>query len=179
MKKILVFFIVMNMCFICSCNNSVSARIREIDMEEMYPDVPGELAILFRNLSEIVDEADVIVQVTSLGKKEELPGGFPQTHTNVRVEECMKGNLEKGSILEVIEEGGHNGKVLGGIPQMQEGTSYFLFLYDDGGGKYYICGAFQGRFIIREGYVFQQATEEVKLKNYTPVTVKEFKKLIR
>ena len=29
---------------------------------------------------------------------------------------------------------------------MQEGTSYLLFLYDDGAGKYYICGAFQRRF---------------------------------
>ncbi len=179
MKKILALFLVMIMSFICACNSTTSARIREIDMEEMYPDVPGELSIIFRNLSEIVDDANLIVRVTSLGKTEQLLGGLPQTHTNVRVEECIKGNAEPGSILEVIEEGGYKGKVLGGMPQMPEGTSYFLFLHDHGGGICYISGAFQGRFIIREGYVFQQATEEVKLKNYTPVAVKEFKKLIK
>lgn len=57
-----------------------------------------------------------------------------------------------------------------GLPPLDKSNEYILFLFQDHGNTY-ICGAFQGRFIIREGYVFQQATEDVKLKNYSPTTV--------
>lgn len=179
MKRLFGIFLAAILSILCACGSTVPAQIMKIDREETYPDVPGELTIIFRSLDQIADEADVIVQATGIGKREDLPGGLPQTHTEVRVDACLKGTAEPGSTLEIIEEGGHNGKVLGGIPQIREGTTYFLFLYDEGGGKHYICGAFQGRFIVREGYVFQQATEEVKLKNYTPLTVEAFRKRLR
>ena len=51
--------------------------------------------------------------------------------------------------------------------------SYILFLTEYN-GSYYVCGAFQGRFIEREGYVFQQATEDTKLRGYTPISVEDF-----
>lgn len=44
--------------------------------------------------------------------------------------------------------------------------------------NYYICGAFQGRFIEREGYVFQQATEDVKLQKYAPLKLGDFEKML-
>ncbi|MCC8153559.1 MAG: hypothetical protein LIP01_04720 [Tannerellaceae bacterium] len=87
--------------------------------------------------------------------------------------EVYKGLANVGDTLEVVEEGGQEGKVMGGLPQLNGNNDYILFLTEYN-GCYYICGAFQGRFIEREGYMFQQATEDTKLRSYTPVSVEDF-----
>jgi len=40
-------------------------------------------------------------------------------------------------------------------------------------------GAFQGKFIVKEGYVFQQATEETKIKSYSPQSIDTFRESIK
>lgn len=53
-----------------------------------------------------------------------------------------------------------------GVPVLAAGDTALLFLIDSGLGnesEYCIVGAYQGKFIQREGYYFQQATAEVKL----------------
>lgn len=63
---------------------------------------------------------------------------------------------------------------MGGIPQLSSDNNYYLML-DDSNGIYYVCGAFQGRFIEREGYVYQQATEDIKQTfKYSPITSENF-----
>lgn len=152
-------------------------RILSIDKEETYAEAPGQLQKVYSSISQLVSDADSIIKGRVIRSEVELLNELPQTHTVLETEEVLKGELDIGSEVEVIEEGGDGGQVMGGVPCMADGTEYYLFLNEDG-GNYYICGAFQGRFIIREGYVFQQATEDVKLKAYSPVNVDEFKKLV-
>ena len=147
--------------------------IEEIDAAETYPDFPGTLAVIYTDLGELAADADAIVRIAVEEVSTQPLDGFPRTHTFVTVQEVYKGTLEAGERVEVVEEGGGSGKVLGGIPCLNDEQEYVLFLtaYED---YYFICGAFQGRFILREGYAFQQATDGVKLNTYTPMPVADF-----
>ena len=189
MKKLWAFFLAGCMLFaLVSCRwksepltDPISAmdQISAIDAEETYPSIPASLAVSYDSVDEIVSDADVVARV-SVGKQTvELLGGYPQTHTLVEVSKVLKGGVAEGDILEVVEEGGNNGKVLGGIPQLSDDYDYYLML-TEGDGYYYVCGAFQGRFIEREGYVFQQAVEDAKLSSdsYSPVTSESFEALV-
>ncbi len=150
-----------------------SDEISKLNDSETYPDVPGSLEKVFTSMDEIRADAQVIVEVEVM-KSDIVPlDGMPQTHTKVKVSNVLKGNVAAGDTLNIVEEGGFNGKLIGDIPKMQAGENYFLHLveYKD---NYYISGAFQGRFIVKEGYVFQQATEEIKLTSYQPLKVDAF-----
>ena len=160
-------------------NTELSAvDISRIDLEETYPEAPGQLETKYENISEIILDAQLITKVTVTNQTIEMLGGYPQTHSMVEVKEVYMGDVEAGDILEIVEEGGYEGSVLGGIPQLNSENSYVLFLkaYNE---KYYICGAFQGRFIEREGYLFQQATSDVKLKTYYPLKVSDFSEYLK
>lgn len=157
---------------------STGDRIAEIDQEETYPDMPGTLAVIYGDLAEITADADLIVKGTVIGQEVQQPDGFPQTHTTLKVQSVWKGALSPDSHVEVVEEGGGSGTVLGNIPQMSQDYSYYLMLQQEG-GTYYICGAFQGRFVEREGYVFQQAVEGIKLENYEPLPAASFEETIQ
>lgn len=151
--------------------------VEQIDEEETYPEAPGQLDVTYTDISQIINDAGYIVEVSIAGQSVEMLDGFPQTHTTVNIINVLKDDLNADDTLEVVEEGGVNGRVMGGIPQLSDGSDYLLFLkkYND---KYYICGAFQGRFIIREGYAFQQATEDVKLRTYSPAMLGDFKDML-
>lgn len=182
MKKILA--CIMFFCLILSisacetANNSVEDRIAAIDLEETYASSPATLAVVYNNINEMLADADIVVKGNVIGQEVISLDGFPQTHTMINVTSVLKGTISKGENIEIIEEGGYEGKVLSGIPQLSKDNDYYLMLieYKD---CYYICGAFQGRFIEREGYVFQQATSDVKLsKNYTPIPAESFEAMI-
>ena len=186
MKKIWTFFMVTCMLFLlvgCGAKSESEAgnpenSISAIDAEETYPATPASLAVTYNSVEEIVFDADVIARVSIGEQTVELLDGYPQTHTLVEVSNVLKGEVTEGDILEVVEEGGNNGKVLGGIPQLSDDYDYYLMLTEDN-GYYYVCGAFQGRFIEREGYVFQQAAEDVKLsRSYSPLTSESLETLI-
>lgn len=151
------------------------AEINQFDMEETYPEALGSLAVSYGSLDDIVDDADVIVYGTPKSSNIVKLDGFPQTHTYFAVSDVIKGELNVGDEIEVIEEGGYEGTVAGGIPKLTDSNSYILFLLKYK-GSYYICGAFQGRFIEKSGYVFQQATEDVKLSRsmYAPIRTEDF-----
>lgn len=177
------FILIILLCLItfvsCSYPEEEIDRISEINMEETYPEIPVDLEIVYENLEEIVDDATAIVQVMVRDVDLSL---LPETSTlkdtMVNIVEVYKGELVAGNDIYIYEVDQDNDTVLGGIPYMNNKERYFLFL-DSYKGKCYVCGAFQGRFIIRENYVFQQATEDYKLDSYTPVTVQEFEELIQ
>lgn len=158
---------------LAGCSTQDESMIAKIDREETYPEAPGQLEKVYSDMDEIVADADVIAQVSVVEQTVEILDGFPQTHTNVKVTEVFKGLANVGDNLEIVEEGGQEGMVMGGLPQLSKDNDYILFLTKYN-GCYYICGAFQGRFIEREGYMFQQATEDTKLRSYAPVSVKDF-----
>lgn len=153
-------------------------EIERIDKEETYPEAPGQLETVYGEMSQLVDDATHIAEVEIMEQSIVYLDGFPQTHTIVQIVESYKGDIASDAKLTVIEEGGYGGKVMGGIPQLSSESGYILFLieYKD---NYYVCGAYQGRFIINSGYVFQQATEDVKMRAYAPVEINEFRQIIR
>ena len=151
--------------------------IKRINAEETYPEVPGELQIIYDNITNIILDANDIVKIKVLEQGIDILDGYPQTNTVAEICYVSKGNLKVGDKITIVEEGGINGKVLGGMPQLNNKSDYVLFLTEYN-GKYYILGAFQGRFIEREGYLFQQATIDVKLSDYKPITTEGFLKMI-
>lgn len=170
--RILMTFILIT-AILTGCTTPDNSLIEQIDQEETYPEVPVELDKIYTDLEEIADDASLIVKVSVVDQTEELLDGYPQTHTTVEVLESYKGSVDAGDTVEIIEEGGKEGEVMGGIPQLSDDNNYILFLTPRD-GAYYICGAFQGRFIEREGHMFQQATEDIKLESYAPVSVEDF-----
>ena len=98
--------------------------------------------------------------------------------SKINIVKSFKGDLKVAEEVSVVEEGGSDGKVLGNIPQLSKDNDYYLFLKESE-GKYFITGAFQGRFIVREDHVFQQATEDVKLKEYKPLSSKDFEEILK
>lgn len=169
----------------CNASNKPSAdaktiteRIAEIDLEETYQSAPVSLAIVYDDVPTIVSDADVIIKGSVTSQKVVELDGYPQTHTTMTVTTVLKGDIEVGSSINIIEEGGYDGKLICGIPQLSSENDYYLMLieYEE---AYYVCGAFQGRFVEREGYVFQQATEDVKLtRTYAPMTAEEFEAMV-
>lgn len=183
MKKYCMLLAAVMMLFVlCSCGANVGEvewmnDIDRINAEETYPSAPGQLETVYKEVKDIAEDATVVVEVSIISQSVELLGGYPQTHTNALVNSVYKGTLEVGEEITIIEEGGDNGKLMGGIPQLASDNTYFLYLREYK-GNYYVCGAFQGRFIVRDGYVFQQATEDVKLTSYEPLNENDYKDLL-
>ena len=172
-KVITLLTMVLVITILAGCSMQRASLIEKIDQEETYPEAPGQLETVYSDMNAIATDADLIVQVSVVDQTVEILDSFPQTHTNVKVTAVYKGVANVGDELEVVEEGGQDGKVMGGLPQLNDANDYILFLTEYN-GSYYVCGAFQGRFIEREGYVFQQATEDTKLRGYTPISVEDF-----
>ena len=147
--------------------------IEKINLEETYPEAPGQLETVYIDISDMLDDAEDVVEISVVSSHVEMLDGYPQTHTEVEITNVYKGDLQAGDIINVIEEGGQDGMVMGGLPQLSSANAYILCLIEYQ-NNYYICGAFQGRFIEREGYVFQQATEDVKLQQYSPLSLDAF-----
>ena len=153
-------------------------RITEIDLEETYPEVPAALEVVYNDVLSIIGDAEVVMKGDAIKQEVISLDGYPQTHTTMDVTTVLKGNIEPGSSIVVIEEGGKDGRLIAGIPQISPDYNYYLMLIEHE-GAYYVCGAFQGRFIEREGYVFQQATEDVKLAgSYAPMRSEEFERML-
>jgi hypothetical protein len=172
-KVITLLTMVLVITILAGCSMQRESLIEKIDKEETYPEAPGQLETVYSDMNAIATDADLIVQISVVDQTVEILDGFPQTHTDVKVTAVYKGMANVGDELEVVEEGGQDGKVMGGLPQLNNANDYILFLTEYN-GSYYVCGAFQGRFIEREGYVFQQATEDTKLRGYTPISVEDF-----
>lgn len=199
MKKFLLIFITILLLVLGACSQKeemeeinitdceeaivLSAEeIEKLDAEETFEEGTGELAVVYQNMSEMVNDADLIAEIT-VDELQVVYNEFdlPKTHTTVILNHVIKKenavNVTKGQKITVIEEGGIEGFLQGGIPQMEKDTEYILFLqqYEN---NYYICGAFQGRFILKSGYAFQQGWESVKLKEYYPLQRLSFFELL-
>ena len=182
MKRAFILFLSMFLLLTaCGRTGALSASdIDRIDREETYADGPFSLAEEFSSIDALYDAADLIVVGTVEASESAPLDGFPQTRSTVSVDRCLKGTSEDS--LLIIEEGGlsdDGALVYLGVPPMEQGGTYLLFLVDSGlgaaGESWCIAGAFQGKFVCREGYYFQQATEETKLSRaeYTPVELED------
>lgn len=154
-----------------------AAEVWAVEAEETYADAPGELAEHYETLEELTAAAEEIVLVSVLSAREEKAFPVPDVCTAVSVLEAWKGSLRVGERIEILENGGTKNTVLGGIPRMQRDRTYVLFLRRDG-DYYRICGAIQGRFVQRGGYLFQQTWESLKLPDCTPMRTGDFRYLV-
>ena len=94
-----------------------------------YPEAPGQLEVKYSSISEIAGDATDIVKVSILEQTVEMLDGYPQIHTTVQVHETYKGDVSVGENLVVIEEGGQDNKVMGGIPQMSKNSKLYSIPY--------------------------------------------------
>jgi hypothetical protein len=159
----------------CSCSGGAAANVAQIDREETYPEAPVSPEKIYATFEEMKADAPLIAEVEITGTEAVMLDGFPQTYSTAKILTALKGDLKTGDIIEIVEEGGatDDGEAIVGVPVMKENAKYFLFL-DVSDGRYYPVGAFQGKFIERDGYVFQQATEDIKLKDYSPKPADKF-----
>lgn len=159
-------------------DSDLDEKISKINEEETYPEVPGSLEEEFSDIEAIKKVSDQIIKCKVKDVKIEKIDNLPQSISKINIVKSFKGDLKEAEEVSVVEEGGSDGKVLGNIPQLSKDNDYYLFLKESE-GKYFITGAFQGRFIVREDHVFQQATEDVKLKEYKPLSSKDFEEILK
>lgn len=158
-----------------------------LNEEEIYPSGPASLAVIFNSIEEISDYSALIVDCNVESSEVVMVDGFPQTHSTVTINSVLKGDIGEGASIVVLEEGGvtPTGTArITGVPWLEVGNHYMLCLvesqlpgYED---AYYISGAFQGKFVEKEGYYFQQATEGTKLSldEYYPQTIDGFSDIL-
>lgn len=163
----------------CSAHGLSAAQIEAINAEETYTNGPYSLSAYYTSMDSLYEKADLVVAGTALDSASTLLDGFPQTTAQFEVSQVLAGEFEAGSVVAVTEEGGYlDGQLVYlGVPPMEIGQEYLLFLTSqDELGRRFIVGAFQGRFILREGYYFQQSTQEAKLSvdEYSPSLAAEF-----
>lgn len=182
MKRIAGFLLSFALLFSCAGCAGGGSDLDRLDQEETYDNAPVALAEQFTTLSQLWDAAEQVVVCTVEETECQLPDNFPRTCSTVWVERRLKG--QGAERLLVMEEGGRaeNGQlVYPAVPPMEKGNRYLLFLVDSAlGESWCVAGAFQGKFICREGYCFQQATEETKLtrEEYTPMKLDAFAELL-
>ncbi|MCD8143926.1 MAG: hypothetical protein LUD79_01065 [Oscillospiraceae bacterium] len=143
-------------------------KIDQINQEETYASGMTSLAVIVDSMDELYEMAEAIADVQVLSTETVDVDGFPQTVSTVKVLNAYVGDMQEGDMIYIREEGGElNGSTYSvGVPTLQEEDHALLFLIDSGLGnedEYCIVGAYQGKFIEKEGYYFQQATEDVKL----------------
>lgn len=179
MKKLAVLLLGVLLLALCACSDPAAVDIERIDKEETYPDGTFSLTHEFDSVDEIYDYSQLVVECEVISTEVVMLDGFPQTWSEVSVIQTIKGTAPDAS-LTVVEEGGVSdeiGSAIVGVPPLEVGQHLVLFLIDSGlgDGSYCVSGAFQGKFIEREGYYFQQATEGVKLSAdaYTPQELPE------
>ncbi|WP_282925879.1 hypothetical protein [Helcococcus kunzii] len=178
--KLRVYIILLMLVFVlgaCKNNNLTKEKISQLEKEEIYPEPAGMLESEYEKLKDIIKDSETIVKASAISNKKIVLDGYPQIHTNVTIKDVLKGDLTKGDNITIVEEAGSDGKVVGEIPILSSNNDYFLFLKEYK-NNYYIVGAFQGRFIVKENYVFQQTSENIKLEDYSPMDYNDFKNLI-
>lgn len=163
----------------CAAGGLSARTMDAIDQEETYPDGPYELAAVYHSVEELYEAAHLVLVGHVTEQTCTDPDGFPQTTSRLKVEQVVYGAYPAETVA-VTEEGGTTSRgqvVYVGVPFMEQDQRYLLFLTkEDEQGRRFVVGAFQGKFILREGHLFQQAAQEVKLSReaYTPVPLEEF-----
>lgn len=147
----------------------------ELAMLETYPETPIELETIYDHLDDMAADAECIALVEvkrcwTEYEENELPGwpAWEEYYAELKIKEVYKGEERPGRVIKLHES---PSKLL------SEGKKYVLFM-DRNEDVYFICGVFQGKFTVIDGYVVQHRSEDVGLEDYTPVSLNEFKQLI-
>ncbi|MDR0917588.1 MAG: hypothetical protein LBN02_10445 [Oscillospiraceae bacterium] len=162
-----------------------AAQLRALAEEEVqYAGTTGTMYDIYRfnSLQDIAifDETALIIYaevvnaevIGDFSERGISTDNYPRARTTVSTIASMKGGAAVGDTF-VINEWSGDEYVFGGIPFMTVGNRYILFLSQDFDGLRGIIGAF-GRFIEKQGYMFQQTAEEWRIPTYSPLTTEQF-----
>ncbi len=161
---------------------------------------PAELREEFVDLKDLKKEAELTIEAKVISQETIVYEKVPFTISQVEVLKKFKGNLNKGSIINVIETGGifepqgKNGETfnkvemqLNGVSTLKPDDHVFLFLEGFFGPQieeaYIPLGAYQGKFKVdKKGFVEQQSNAEsnaeYKLKNFNATRLEDFQKVL-
>lgn len=115
--------------------------------------------VMSYSIDEAVKKSDLIAEIVIKNKVEEFDKPSPQTAFSAEVNNVLKGNLEKGSIINVLQDG-NTTISFNGTPMFQPGESYVLMLMEavglDNDNTYWILGAETG--------IYQVVTDQTLMK---------------
>ncbi len=90
------------------------------------------------------------------------PGGWIETITEMRVDEAIKGAVQTGDTIQVIELGGKVGGiyyVVPGSPQYANGERVLLFLETNDRGEWVAKNMVVGKFAFSDGHLVRESSE--------------------
>lgn len=111
-------------------------------------------AVTLRQLSmdELIAQSTAIVQGRVLGSYTTLLNGEVYTHVKVQVSSRWKG--VSADVADIVFPGGAAGRVrqsIPGVPRLQEGQQYVLYLWTNRAGLTFVTGFQQGIFSVSQG----------------------------
>ena len=104
------------------------------------------------SFDEMTAQATDIVYGLVLGSYVAVKGDSIYTHYSVQVQERWKGNVKL--VMDVVLPGGVAGGLrqsFAGVPQLDTGRKYAMFLWTGGSGRTQLIGLTQGLFNVEEG----------------------------
>jgi hypothetical protein len=169
--------------------NACASQTVDVDglaKSEIYQSGPASLAEVYDKFSDLCSKAQYIAEVDVTDKAEEIVySDMPFTITTVKVNSAIKGDVPSGGEIRVLETGGHvKGADMDlGVPLLKKGQHLILMLEAFEGPQAKDCyvpvGAYQGKFIEKQGYYMQQTTEDAVAQDYKPMTRDEFVKAVK
>jgi len=103
------------------------------------------------SFDEMTAQATDIVYALVLGSHVAVKGDSIYTHYSVQVQERWKGTVQP--VMDVVLPGGIAGGLrqsFAGVPQLEIGRKYAMFLWTGGSGKTQVIGLTQGLFDVEE-----------------------------
>lgn len=154
---------------VAGCNNSQGKT------SEQSTGGTTELAVSYSTVGEMLDDAELIIEGNVLSQKTIVHGDMPFTISQVKVKSTLLGEATD-EIISVIETGGifkPEGKPgddlpkaefkLNGVDTLKPDEHIVLFLtYFEGpqvDNAFIPIGAYQGKFVVKEGKKSTQATD--------------------
>ena len=155
-------------------------RIEQIKSEEIREEAPISWTRYYDNLEQLTEDSTLVIYGRLEQSTEEpieddsiYAGNNAFVDSRFQIEEIIYGDAPNDDTITIrdLSSGDH---LLGGVPFYEDDANYILFLIKEE-GHHHILGAYQGRFVIREGHVFQQTLEDIQLEDYQPLVYEDFK----
>ncbi len=146
----------------CGARRALSARVSRsraavtlLVIACALPVLPGRAATLERlTFDEMTNSATDIIYGQVLGARVTVKTNSVYTHYSVQVQERWKG--AKQLVMDVVLPGGEAGGMrqkFAGVPQLDTGGEYVMFLWTGPSGTTQLLGLTQGLFAVRENEI--------------------------
>lgn len=130
-------------------------EVYAVDRQETYEKASGKTGKYFNDLEALAAAADEIVLGCAVSVEQNALRPSSGAVTEFRVQEVWKGSLRESFTITVREDGV--------LPPMEPDGTYLLFLEGEFPEEHRLCSPSQGRFVERNGYLFQQTWKNRKI----------------